>query len=95
MNKQIIHDALILAAFTLVLGFILALVHDITLKPIEAANLATAQAAYKEVFKDADGFKAMIMMRMRQTRSLPMPDTAIQLMMCSRRLIQMETFLVM
>ena len=58
MNKQIIHDALILAAFTLVLGFILALVHDITLKPIEAANLATAQAAYKEVFKDADDFKA-------------------------------------
>ena len=57
MNKQIIHDALILAAFTLVLGFILALVHDITLKPIEAANLATAQAAYKEVFKDADDFK--------------------------------------
>lgn len=58
MNKQIIHDALILAAFTLVLGFILALVHDITLKPIEAANLATAQAAYKEVFKDADDFKS-------------------------------------
>ena len=58
MNKQIIHDALILAAFTLVLGFILALVHDITLKPIEAANLATAQAAYKEVCKDADEFKA-------------------------------------
>lgn len=58
MNKQIIHDALILATFTLVLGFILALVHDITLKPIEAANLATAQAAYKEVFKDADDFKA-------------------------------------
>ena len=57
MNKQIIHDALILAAFTLVLGFILALVHDITLKPIEAATLATAQAAYKEVFKDADDFK--------------------------------------
>ena len=48
---------MILAAFTLVLGFILALVHDITLKPIEAANLATAQAAYKEVFKDADDFK--------------------------------------
>ena len=42
MNKQIIHDALILAAFTLVLGFILALVHDITLKPLEAANVATA-----------------------------------------------------
>ena len=30
MNKRIVHDALILTAFTLVLGFILALVQGFT-----------------------------------------------------------------
>ncbi|WP_455722096.1 RnfABCDGE type electron transport complex subunit G [Agathobacter sp.] len=58
MNKRIVHDALILTAFTLVLGFILALVHDVTAKPIEKANLAAAQKAYQEVFEDADSFEA-------------------------------------
>jgi electron transport complex protein RnfG len=59
MNKQIVHDALILTAFTLVLGFILALVYGITKDPIEAANLAAAQAAYQAVFEDADHFETM------------------------------------
>ncbi len=59
MNKQIVHDALILTAFTLVLGFILALVYGITKPSIDAANLATAQAAYMEVFSDADSFEAV------------------------------------
>ena len=31
MNKRIVHDALILTAFTLVLGFILALVQGLSL----------------------------------------------------------------
>jgi electron transport complex protein RnfG len=59
MNKQIVHDALILTAFTLVLGFILALVYGITKDPIEAANLAAAQAAYQAVFEDAAHFETM------------------------------------
>jgi len=58
MNKRIVHDALILTAFTLVLGFILALVHEVTAAPIEKANLAAAQKAYQEVFEDADSFEA-------------------------------------
>ena len=58
MNKRIVHDALILTAFTLVLGFILALVHEVTAAPIEKANLAAAQKAYQEVFTDADSFEA-------------------------------------
>ena len=57
MNKKIVHDALILTAFTLVLGFVLGLVYDITKDPIAAADKATAEAAYKEVFADADGFE--------------------------------------
>ena len=57
MNKQIIHDALILTAFTLVLGFILALVYAVTEKPREEAAQKTVQAAYQQVFKDADSFE--------------------------------------
>ena len=54
MNKRIVHDALILTAFTLVLGFILALVYAVTEKPREEAAQKTVQAAYQQVFKDAD-----------------------------------------
>ncbi len=59
MNKKIVHDALILTAFTLVLGTVLGLVYEITKEPIAAANLAAAQAAYQEVFSDADSFSAL------------------------------------
>ncbi len=59
MNKKIVHDALILTAFTLVLGFILAVVYGITKAPIDAANLATTQKAYQAVFEDADSFEAV------------------------------------
>lgn len=57
--KKIVHDAAILTAFTLVLGFLLGLVYEITKAPIEAANAAAAQAAYKEVFADAASFEAL------------------------------------
>lgn len=59
MNKKIVHDALILTAFTLVLGTVLGLVYEITKEPIAAANLAAAQAAYQEVFSDANSFSAL------------------------------------
>ena len=49
MNKRIVHDALILTAFTLVLGFILALVQGITAEPIDQNNKAAAQKAYQTV----------------------------------------------
>ena len=57
MNKKIVHDALILTAFTVVLGFVLGLVYGITKEPIAAADTAKAQAAYKEVFADAESFE--------------------------------------
>ena len=38
MNKQIIHDALVLTAFTLVIGVILGAVYGITKAPIDKAN---------------------------------------------------------
>lgn len=55
-KKKIVHDALILTAFTLVLGFLLGAVHEITKTRIEAAELAAEEAAYIAVFADADGF---------------------------------------
>ena len=65
MNKKIVHDALILTVFTVVIGFILGLVYEITKDPIAKAEEATAQAAYKAVFEDAD-FPPMILMQKPQ-----------------------------
>ncbi len=58
-TKKIVHDAAILTAFTLVLGFLLGLVYEITKAPIAAAEEEAAQAAYREVFADADSFEAL------------------------------------
>ena len=58
-TKKIVHDALILTAFTLVLGFLLGLVYEITKQPTADANAAAAQEAYKAVFADADSFEAL------------------------------------
>ena len=59
MNKQIIHDALILTAFTLVLGLILGLEYGITKPRIDAADLAAKQEAFQAVFEEADSFNAV------------------------------------
>ncbi len=58
MNKKIVHDALILTAFTLVLGLMLGVVYEITKEPIAAAEKAALDAAYKVVFADAASFEA-------------------------------------
>ena len=56
MNKRIVHDALILTAFTLALGLILGFVYGITKDPIAKANEEATKAAYQAVFVDADDF---------------------------------------
>lgn len=58
MNKKIVHDALILFAFTVVLGMLLGVVYGITKEPIEKVNYEKTQAAYKQVFADAESFTA-------------------------------------
>lgn len=58
MNKKIVHDALVLTAFTLVLGLVLGAVYGITKDPIAAADAEKTQAAYREVFAEADSFEA-------------------------------------
>lgn len=57
MNKKIVHDALVLFAFTIVLGLILGAVYGITKEPIEKVNYEKTQAAYKQVFSDAASFE--------------------------------------
>lgn len=56
MKKKIMRDALILTAFTLVLGLILGFVYELTKEPIRAAEEAAKNAAYKAVFANADHF---------------------------------------
>jgi electron transport complex protein RnfG len=52
-KNTIVHDALVLAAFSCVLGLILGGVYMLTKPAIDEANLRKEQAAYFEVFKDA------------------------------------------
>ena len=54
--KKIIINAVVLAAFSLVLGFLLGAVYDITKGPIAEATRKKEMAAYKVVFADADDF---------------------------------------
>ena len=56
MNKKIVHDALILFAFTIVLGLLLGVVYGVTKPSIDKVNEEKTQNAYKQVFTDADHF---------------------------------------
>ena len=58
MNK-IIKNALVLMAFSLVLGFVLGAVYKITEEPIAEANRKKEMAAYKVVFENADDFREL------------------------------------
>ena len=57
MNKKIVHDALILTAFTLVLGLMLGVVYELTKEPIAAAEKAALDEADKVVFAYAACFE--------------------------------------
>ncbi|MCD8120910.1 MAG: FMN-binding protein [Clostridiales bacterium] len=56
MNKGILRDAGILFVITLVAGFLLGAVHEVTAAPIAAARMAAAIATYQEVFPEAANF---------------------------------------
>ncbi len=58
MNK-IVKNALVLMAFSLVLGFVLGAVYKITEEPIAKANKLKEMAAYKVVFADAYTFNEL------------------------------------
>ena len=54
--KDMIKDALILFAITVIAGLALGGVYEITKEPISLAKEAAAKEAYKEVFAQADSF---------------------------------------
>lgn len=56
-KNSIAKDALILFAITIIAGFALGVVHEITLEPIAAADAAAQQEAYQTVFSDAVEFE--------------------------------------
>ena len=49
MNKKIVHDALVLMTFALVLGGILGAVYQITKPAITQAEYEKTQAAYSSI----------------------------------------------
>ncbi len=55
-ERTIVRDALILFAITIIAGFALGVVHEITLEPIAAADYEAQQEAYRDVFPDAASF---------------------------------------
>ena len=57
--KKILHDALVLMAFSLVLGFVLGGVYKLTEPIIAEATLRKEMEAYKVVFENADTFKQL------------------------------------
>lgn len=57
--KQIIKNALILMAITLVAGLALGVVYEITKEPIAAQERKTKEEAYKAVFSEAESFEAV------------------------------------
>ena len=57
-SGTIIKDALILFIITLIAGFALGFVHEVTLPAIEAQNLQVKMNAYRTVFPEAADFSA-------------------------------------
>jgi electron transport complex protein RnfG len=57
-SGTIIKDALILFIITLIAGFALGFVHEVTLPAIEAQNLQAKMDAYRTVFPEAADFTA-------------------------------------
>ena len=57
--KEMIKNAGILLAITVIAGFVLGAVYQITKEPIAQAEEAAAIAAYKEVFADAADFSEL------------------------------------
>lgn len=55
--KDMMKDAAILFAITLVAGLLLGLVYQITKEPIANQKIAAKNRAYKEVFANADSFE--------------------------------------
>ena len=63
MNKGILKDAVLLFFITLVAGFALGLVHEITLKPIAAAQLLRLRLPIRRFMQMPQNSGSMILLR--------------------------------
>ena len=59
MSNRLIKDTIAITVITLVSGLLLGVVNDITAGPIAKQQAAAKEAAYKEVFADADTFETV------------------------------------
>ena len=59
MSNRIIKDTIAITVITLVSGLLLGVVNDITAGPIAKQQASAKEAAYKEVFADADTFETV------------------------------------
>lgn len=59
--KNMLKDALILFIITLIAGAVLGVVYDVTKEPIAQQQQLAKDAAYKEVFADAEKFEEIAM----------------------------------
>ena len=75
MKNKIIHDTIILTVITIVAGFLLGLVHDITKKPIADAEFKSSRQLTRRYLQTPLLLKnTKILTRMRQQRQQPTPD---------------------
>lgn len=61
--KNMTKDAAILFAITLIAGFVLGFVYNVTKEPIAQAEEKAAKEAYAEVFQDASDFNELAIRR--------------------------------
>mgnify|MGYP007069095553 CR=1 FL=1 len=82
MNKQIIHDALVLTAFTLVIGVILGA--ELQRLRLTKPTSRPKKKRIRQCLRMPLGSTSRSMMRMPQTKWLQMQDMTIRLTMSSR-----------
>ena len=70
--KNMIRDAAILFAITLIAGFVLGFVYNVTKEPIAQAEEKAAKEAYAEVFQDASDFNELAIEVNGKKPDLPM-----------------------
>ena len=77
MNKQIIHDALVLTAFTLVIGVILGAYMELQRLRLTKPTSRPKKKRIRQCLRMPLGSTSRSMMRMPQTKWLQMQDMTI------------------
>ena len=96
MNKSIISDCIKLCVITVIAGFLLGLVYNVTKAPIAAQEEKTKQDAYKAVLQMLLNSKRQILTRMQSKKCWMKKDwDKILLQRLQKQWIKMEKLLGM